>query len=139
MALRPDPHTVLGVPHDATEAEIRHAFRSRLREHHPDTRGKDAAAAVSDLALRRILAAYATLRHDSSKAADGGRTRLRHLTPRERPSTPGPPTADHAALRVTPLQWRPADESASRTITDASLAVPNAVTSISLLRWLLRK
>ena len=34
----PDPYLVLGVSPTATQAEITHAYRTRLRAHHPDTR-----------------------------------------------------------------------------------------------------
>ena len=34
----PDPYLVLGVLPTATQAEITHAYRTRLRAHHPDTR-----------------------------------------------------------------------------------------------------
>ena len=35
---RIDLYAILGVPPDATLAEIGHAYRSLLRRHHPDTR-----------------------------------------------------------------------------------------------------
>jgi len=34
----PDPYLVLGVSPTATQAQITHAYRTRLRAHHPDTR-----------------------------------------------------------------------------------------------------
>jgi len=36
-AEKTDPYAVLGVPHDATDAEIRATWRKLIREHHPDT------------------------------------------------------------------------------------------------------
>ncbi len=63
MAPQPDPHTELGLPPTATQAEIRHAFRRRLLEHHPDTREqRGEGAAQSDQALQRTLEAYEALR-----------------------------------------------------------------------------
>lgn len=38
-----DPYEVLGVPRKATEAEIKKAFRSLAKKHHPDAHGNDPA------------------------------------------------------------------------------------------------
>ncbi|HEX8939304.1 MAG TPA: J domain-containing protein [Candidatus Limnocylindrales bacterium] len=44
MAKR-DPHLVLGVGHDASDATIKAAWRRLAREHHPDLAGEDAGQA----------------------------------------------------------------------------------------------
>ena len=31
-----DPYTILGVPHDSSDAEVRQAWRALIRENHPD-------------------------------------------------------------------------------------------------------
>ena len=140
MAPRPDPHTELGLPPTATQAEIRHAFRRRLLEHHPDTRQQRGEAAVqSDLALQRTLEAYETLRdHRSSSTRQTGRTTPRHPTPGEWPPTPSPGRAGRAQLRATPVKWVPADSSPPQDSTARRLADPDPPTPVSLLRWLLR-
>jgi len=50
-----DPYEVLGVPKGASDAEIKKAFRSLAKKHHPDTKGGDAAAQKR---FQEISAAY---------------------------------------------------------------------------------
>lgn len=64
----PDPYRVLGVSPAATQAEITHAYRARLRAHHPDTRHTPSSQSA-DEDLRQVLAAYALLR-DPARRAD---------------------------------------------------------------------
>ncbi len=54
----PNPYLVLGVSPTATQAEITHAYRTRLRAHHPDTRHTPPSQTADD-DLRQVLAAYA--------------------------------------------------------------------------------
>ena len=69
---RLNPYTVLGVPSYATQEQIAHAYRALLRQHHPDTRatGDEAHEALSDAALRQILAAYTMLRDPMRRVDD---------------------------------------------------------------------
>src|SRR5882762_509305 len=50
-----DPYDVLGVSKTASEAEIKKAFRSLAKKHHPDTHGADAGAKKR---FQEISAAY---------------------------------------------------------------------------------
>ena len=75
----PDPYLVLGVSPKATQAEITHAYRARLRAHHPDTRHTPSLPAADDN-LRQILAAYALLR-DPARRADYDRATTHTATP----------------------------------------------------------
>ncbi|HTT84722.1 MAG TPA: J domain-containing protein [Rhizomicrobium sp.] len=50
-----DPYEVLGVSKNASEADIKKAFRSLAKKHHPDTKGGDAAAQKR---FQEISAAY---------------------------------------------------------------------------------
>jgi len=50
-----DPYDVLGVSKTASEAEIKKAFRTLAKKHHPDTKGGDAAAQKK---FQEIGAAY---------------------------------------------------------------------------------
>lgn len=61
MSAAPDFYTVLGVSPDASQGEIRSAFRALVRRYHPDTRD-DAKHPTSDAALRSVLTAYGILR-----------------------------------------------------------------------------
>jgi curved DNA-binding protein CbpA len=109
MAVQPDPYTELGLPPDATTAEIRHEFRRRLREHHPDTREQDAVTApTSDLALQRLIAAYTTLRKTGPEASQATQGNARKPKPTQQPATSPRHAGQEATLRVTPLHWVPA-------------------------------
>ena len=69
MTERSNPYVILGVPSDATPAEITHAFRAKLRSLHPDTR----PVGVGDRGLRDLLSAYEQLR-DIRRRPDRDRT-----------------------------------------------------------------
>jgi len=92
----PDPYLVLGVSPTATQAEITHAYRTRLRAHHPDTRHRPVSLTADD-DLRQVLAAYTLLR-DPSRRADYDRATAHAATP--------PPASSH---RPTPADHRVAD------------------------------
>ena len=55
----PDPYLVLGVSPTATQAEITHAYRIRLRAHHPDTRHTPSSQ-IADDHLRGVPPAFRT-------------------------------------------------------------------------------
>src|SRR5438045_9766459 len=50
-----DPYDVLGVPKKASEAEIKKAFRTLAKKHHPDTHANDPKAVKR---FQEISAAY---------------------------------------------------------------------------------
>jgi curved DNA-binding protein CbpA len=62
-----DPYAVLRLPKTATSDEIRRAYRSQVRVHHPDTRTTPQLP-PADEQLRRVLAAYALLRDPERRA-----------------------------------------------------------------------
>jgi curved DNA-binding protein CbpA len=64
-----DPYVALNVPVTASQDEITHAYRRKLRAFHPDTREPSAPAPAADEQLRRIMAAYALLRDRARRAA----------------------------------------------------------------------
>lgn len=61
-----DPYELLGVPRDATESEIRSAFRRLAAQHHPDRNPGDAHAQERFSELNR---AYQILSDDQKRAA----------------------------------------------------------------------
>ena len=92
MGTKLDPYLVLGVPPTATQTEITHAYRARLRAHHPDTRPARSAH-TADEHLRQVLAAYALLRNPARRADDD---RLIARTADRHPHSPAAPTPlDH--------------------------------------------
>jgi curved DNA-binding protein CbpA len=65
-----DPYAILGVAATATQDQITHAYRRKLRALHPDTRAASTPADPgADEQLRRIMAAYALLRDRVRRAA----------------------------------------------------------------------
>jgi curved DNA-binding protein CbpA len=91
VRVNPDPYLVLGVSPTATQAEITHAYRTRLRAHHPDTR-QTPSSQTADEHLRQLLAAYALLR-DPTRRADYDRATAHTATPPSNSPT-GPTPAD---------------------------------------------
>ena len=120
---RIDLYAVLGVPPWATPREIRRAYRTLLRGHHPDTRpaGDLTAAAAHDHALQRAFTAYAVLSDPARRARYDQRSAAQQ-SPLPRTGTPvgttvrvrvrpvAPPRsglADHSPIRVGPVRWSP--------------------------------
>ena len=109
-----DPHAELGVPPNATAAEIQRAFRRRLREHHPDTRTWQEDPS-SDRALQRILDAYAILRRQPVRPAE--QVSSPGATDAPVRAAPGPlQHPDGPPFRVTPVRWAPARNPAFRGV-----------------------
>jgi curved DNA-binding protein CbpA len=92
VRVNPDPYLVLGVSPTATQAEITHAYRDRLRAHHPDTRHAPSPQNADEY-LRQVLAAYALLR-DPARRADYDRATVRAAKPPQSPQ--GSTLADRA-------------------------------------------
>jgi curved DNA-binding protein CbpA len=67
---RGDPYRTLGLPHEATDAQIKRRWRELAREHHPDRAAGDGDEAARLTArMARINAAYDVLREPSRRAA----------------------------------------------------------------------
>jgi molecular chaperone DnaJ len=110
MSAQPDPRAELGVPPNASAAEVHRAFRRRLREHHPDTRPQQdgPTSSASDQALQRALAAYQTLRHQAAPPSVGPPTDgEQHRADRQAPAGRSGSPRD-APLKATAVHWVPA-------------------------------
>jgi molecular chaperone DnaJ len=60
-----DLYGILGVPPDASDEEIKRAYRSKAREHHPDANNGDA---VSEARFKEVSFAYEVLRDPERRA-----------------------------------------------------------------------
>jgi molecular chaperone DnaJ len=73
MPARPDPFATLGVGRNASDAEIRSAYRRLVQLHHPDHNGGSAESARR---FEEVQEAYATVRKlrqpGSGRAGAGG-------------------------------------------------------------------
>ena len=57
-----DYYSILDVPRDASDADIRRAFRTLAKEHHPDSRRAGDGGDSAKLDFRLITEAYETLK-----------------------------------------------------------------------------
>lgn len=107
---RTDPYAVLGLTPKATQGQIRRAYLTLLRRHHPDTRvrGNPADNAASDRTLQQANAAYAILGdparradldHPPSPPQTSTATRVRRGMPFARSAPDQPP------IQAGPVRW----------------------------------
>src|SRR5688572_3496854 len=98
-----DPFDILGVARDASDEDIRKAFKRLAHEHHPDRNPGDAEAAAR---FRRVKAAYDTIRgarrREAAKAPPQASRRARPA----RKAESAPPASDGAEEpRPGPSPW----------------------------------
>jgi curved DNA-binding protein CbpA len=89
-----DPYATLGLDQDASDAEVRAAYRRLVQLHHPDHNGGSAESARR---FEEVQEAYARVRE--LRAGAGGRSGSRSASQartgaRDRPSSPPPSDAD---------------------------------------------
>src|SRR6201991_3345858 len=108
----PNPYLVLGVSPTASQAEITHAYRTRLRAHHPDTRHTPPSQTADD-DLRQVLAAYDLLR-DPARRSDYDRATTHAAAPQTH-SQHGPTPVDRSLVgRVQiPIPFRTTNPAAA--------------------------
>jgi curved DNA-binding protein CbpA len=104
----PDPFRVLGLPRDATQAEVKRAYRRLAKAFHPDAAGEAAVARFLE-----IQAAYETL--VGGNGAGGRRSRARPAPPPAREPWRADPERAREAREAGRGRTRPgpADETAS--------------------------
>jgi hypothetical protein len=88
-----DLYALLGVPPESSDDDIRHAYRTLARRHHPDANPDEAEAD----GFRRIVAAYEILGSTDDRAAYDRAISLERVAA-DRASRPGP-VATHVAPR----------------------------------------
>ncbi len=100
-----DPYTVLGVSPLATQAEITHAYRRHLRDHHPDMSPLESNPDASER-LRQVLAAYALLRDPARRAAyDRAHRTHKDTGPARITVSHIDAVDDQPPLRAGPVRW----------------------------------
>jgi DnaJ-class molecular chaperone len=113
-----DLYAVLGITSQATQREIRRAYRTLMRRNHPDTRylGDPSDNAASNITLQQALAAYAVLGDPARRAGYDQRT-----TPRQDNRSTSHPTntpirvrtvlhfptrlPDQSPIQAGPVRW----------------------------------
>ncbi|WP_345202076.1 J domain-containing protein [Fodinibacter luteus] len=107
-----DLYAVLGLSPEATQEQIRRAYRVLVRQNHPDTRsaGDPDDEAVATTILQQAMAAYTILGDPAQRAGYDRRTvpqpvaSPRRTRPVRRPVDADPP---QPTIRVGPVYWRP--------------------------------
>lgn len=95
------PYAVLGVPGTATDAELRRAFRRRLRETHPDTGGSSPEFDRVQRAWEQVGTAEARAAYDAGVRPDSGKRTWAPAPPAPRPGSARP----HARVHGHPGGW----------------------------------
>jgi DnaJ family protein C protein 30 len=85
-----DPYKVLGIPHSATDAEIRAAYRHQVQLHHPDHNGGSPESAQR---FEQVQEAYALIRKLQQGGSTGARGAASARRASPRPQPPPPPAS----------------------------------------------
>ncbi|WP_154792704.1 J domain-containing protein [Occultella kanbiaonis] len=103
----PNHYAVLGLPPQATQAEIGRAYRALLRLHHPDTRSDGGASQGerSDAALQEVFRAYAVL-GDPARRTDYDRE-AKLLSRRALPAVSRIAWPAQPPIVAGPVHWSP--------------------------------
>lgn len=68
-----DPYKVLGVSRDATDDEVKKAYRELARKYHPDNYANSPLADLAEDKMKEINTAYAEIQKARASAKNGGR------------------------------------------------------------------
>ncbi|MGL5351844.1 MAG: J domain-containing protein, partial [Clostridium sp.] len=61
-----NPYEILGVKPDATQAEIKSAYRALIKQYHPDQYGDNPLRELAEVKMREINGAYDSLTKGNS-------------------------------------------------------------------------
>ena len=107
-----NPYRILGVSPNATDDEIKQAYRELARKYHPDKYRDSDLADLAEEKMKEINAAYEEIRKQRSSGKQGAGT-SGFSGPRAAAAPPTPPRAAHIILRTpapTPIfmpSWEP--------------------------------
>ena len=107
---RPNLYAVLGVPREAPQALIDHAYRTLVRRYHPDSRGAtdSGQASSDDVSLRHVMAAYGVIGNPDRRADYDQRNPNHPARSRTIPvRVQTPPAADRTFITAGPAHWNP--------------------------------
>jgi curved DNA-binding protein CbpA len=107
---RTDLYAVLGLPPQATQEQIRRAYRTLMRRHHPDTRrpGDPSDSAASNTTLQQAIDAYTVLGDPVRRASYDQHTNRHSSTPTlVRPPRFARGTPQQPPIQAGPVRWHP--------------------------------
>jgi curved DNA-binding protein CbpA len=101
---RIDPYVVLGLSPQATQEEIRRAYRTLVRQDYPDTRtpGDPANGAASNSRLQQAIAAYMTL-GDPARRAEHDQSTTQNTD--SRPTRVARSADGQPPIQAGPVHW----------------------------------
>lgn len=67
-----DPYEVLGVPHGATDEEIKKAYRKLSRQYHPDSNVNSAHPEIAEEKFKEVQQAYTQIMKEKQQGYTGG-------------------------------------------------------------------
>ncbi len=111
-----DPYRVLGIRAEASDEQVKAAWRARLQAHHPDRAERDGAAAVerAEAEAKRINAAYAAIKQARAGDLPPSRSAPRRTRVRRRKVQPDVPVDARDALRRAKVAVEYADTLCAR-------------------------
>ena len=78
-----DPYKVLGVSPNATDDEIKTAYRELAKKYHPDNYAESPLADLASEKMKEINEAYDTIMNDRKARANNGRAATSRALPME--------------------------------------------------------